>query len=40
MLKNYVKLFPIFLLISIVIFLDYVYAEDRDELNELFMNTY
>ena len=38
MIKNYQILFPIFLLVTIVLFVDYAFAQDMDELNQMFTN--
>ena len=39
-IKNYPKLFPIFLLLLIVLFVDHAFAQDMDELNQMFTNAH
>ena len=38
MTKNYIKLFPIMLLLATILFVDHALAQDVDEINEMFAN--
>ena len=40
MIKNCIKLFPIFLLVVTILFVDSASAQNDDELNELFANAW
>ena len=40
MTKNYIQLFTIFLLLSIIFSVDHAFAQDGDKINEMFLNAH